>query len=71
MGGPGGFSPASSFCRQGGLDRDDDTAALGSHTLLGATHLSCDPQKSPDIPGSLEGNTEGPGTASSQPLLPS
>ena len=40
MGGPGGFSPASSFCRQGGLDRDDDTAALGSHTLLGATHLS-------------------------------
>ena len=22
---------------------------------------SCDPQKSPDTPGSLEGNTEGPG----------
>ena len=28
-------------------------------------------QKSPDTPGSLEGNTEGPGTASSEPLLPS
>ena len=24
-----------------------------------------------DTPGSLEGNTEGPGTASSEPLLPS
>ena len=30
-----------------------------------------DPQKSPDTPGSPEGNTEGPGTASSEPLLPS
>ena len=28
-------------------------------------------QKSPDMPGSPEGNTEGPGTASSEPLLPS
>ena len=28
-------------------------------------------QKFPDTPGSLEGNTEGPGTASSEPLLPS
>ena len=28
-------------------------------------------QKAPDTPGSLEGNTEGPGTASSEPLLPS
>ena len=25
----------------------------------------------PDTPGSLEGNTEGPGSASSEPLLPS
>ena len=25
----------------------------------------------PDTPGSPEGNTEGPGTASSEPLLPS
>ena len=32
---------------------------------------SCDPQKSPDTPGSPEGNTEGPGTSSSEPLLPS
>ena len=34
-----------------------------------ATHssvLAC-----PDTPGSPEGNTEGPGTASSEPLLPS
>ena len=36
------------------------------------THMtSCDPQKSPDTLGSPEGNTEGPGTASSEPLLPS
>ena len=28
-------------------------------------------QKSPDTPGSLDGNTEGPSTASSEPLLPS
>ena len=28
-------------------------------------------QKSPDTPGSPEGNTEGPGTASSEPVLPS
>ena len=28
-------------------------------------------QKSPDTPGSPEGNTGGPGTASSEPLLPS
>ena len=28
-------------------------------------------QKSPDTPGSPEGNTEGPGSASSEPLLPS
>ena len=27
--------------------------------------------QSPDTPGSPEGNTEGPGTASSEPLLPS
>lgn len=40
MGGPGGFSPASSLYRQGGLDRDNDMAALGSHMLLWATHLS-------------------------------
>ena len=33
--------------------------------------MSCDPQKSPDTPGSPEGNTEGPGTTTSGPLLPS
>ena len=38
--------------------------------LRGATlRPRCDPQKSPDKPGSPEGNTEGPGTASSEPLL--
>ena len=37
----------------------------------GPLQPSCDPQKSPDTPGSPEGNTEGPGTASSEPLLPS
>ena len=37
----------------------------------GSCQPSCDPQKSPDTPGSPEGNTEGPGTASSEPLLPS
>ena len=34
-------------------------------------HTPVSHQKSPDTPGSLEGNTEGPGTASSEPLLPS
>ena len=33
--------------------------------------VTSSPQKSPDTPGSPEGNTEGPGTASSEPLLPS
>ena len=35
------------------------------------TSLHAAAQKSPDTPGSPEGNTEGPGTASSEPLLPS
>ena len=39
--------------------------------MHGASLVSCDPQKSPDTPGSPEGNTEGPGTASSEPLLQS
>ena len=38
---------------------------------LGETQLCTITQKSPDTPGSPEGNTEGPGTASSEPLLPS
>ena len=37
-----------------------------SMRILQARILEC-----PDTPGSLEGNTEGPGTASSEPLLPS
>ena len=40
----------------------------GSATAQGSRVLS---KKSPDTPGSPEGNTEGPGTASSEPLLPS
>ena len=36
--------------------------SMGSHRVGHA-------QKSPDTPGSPEGNTEGPGTASSEPLL--
>ena len=39
-------------------------------SLAGYSPWGC-PQKSPDTPGSPEGNTEGPGTASSEPLLPS
>ena len=39
--------------------------------LFVAVTSACDPQKSPDTPGSPEGNSEGPGTASSEPLLPS
>ena len=34
-------------------------------------HLPAMHQKFPDTLGSLEGNTEGPGTTSSEPLLPS
>ena len=37
----------------------------------GVAGLLLGTQKSPDTPGSPEGNTEGPGTASSEPLLPS
>ena len=43
---------------------------IGLGRSPGGGHGSCDPQKSPDTLGSLEGNTEGPGTASSEPLLP-
>ena len=37
------------------------------HRCIEQSYGSCDPQKSPDTPGSPEGNTEGPGTASSAP----
>ena len=45
--------------------------AFGPEGRDGPRQPSCDPQKSPDTPGSPEGNTEGPGTASSEPPLPS
>ena len=45
--------------------------AGGGARVTAGPKPSCDPQKSPDTPGSPEGNTEGPGTASSEPLLPS
>ena len=41
----------------------------GTHKQLNPKHKNA--QKSPDTPGSPEGNTEGLGTASSEPLLPS
>ena len=47
----------------------DGQGSLVSCSLWG--HKESDTQKSPDTPGSPEGNTEGPGTASSEPLLPS
>lgn len=37
--GDDGFGPASSFHRQGGLERGNDLAALCSHTLLEAACL--------------------------------
>ena len=39
--------------------------------LVSSVCMPSSAQKSPDTPGSPEGNTEGPGTASSEPLLPS
>ena len=46
-------------------------AWLASAPLWPSLWTYCDPQKSPDTPGSPEGNTEGPATPSSEPLLPS
>ena len=43
---------------------------LAGYSPWGRKELD-DPHKVPDTPGSLEGNTEGPATASSEPLLPS
>ena len=37
----------------------------------GLEELALSRAAEPDTPGSPEGNTEGPGTASSEPLLPS
>ena len=44
---------------------------LATHFIHDILHPSYDTQKFPDTPGSLEGNTEVPATASSEPLLPS
>ena len=46
-----------------------EASALKGETVPDS--LPATPKKSPDTPGSPEGNTEGPGTASSEPLLPS
>ena len=52
---------------------DDTTLMAESEEELKSLLMKVkeDPQQSPDTPGSPEGNTEGPGTASSEPLLPS
>ena len=50
-----------------GLDRRCQRSA----GVSGGRPVPLLPQKFPDTPVSLEGNTEGPGTASSEPLLPS
>ena len=39
--------------------------------LTGTAEVVDQALNDPYMPGSLEGNTEGPGTASSEPLLPS
>ena len=51
-----------------GVSREVPSSALKGETV--ADSLPATP-KFTDTPGSLEGNTEGPGTASSEPLLPS
>ena len=48
-----------------------DVRDMGSIPRLGRSLGGGHGQKSPDTPGSPEGNTEGPGNASSEPLLPS
>ena len=45
--------------------------SLLQHHSSKASILWCSAFFVPDTPGSPEGNTEGPGTASSEPLLPS
>ena len=61
-------------CLENPMDRGAWWAAVHGVTE-GRTRLSdftfTFPQKSPNTPGSPEGNTEGPGTSSSEPLLPS
>ena len=59
--------------QNGHLNKKVEEPILGDPGVheMGIPSRNGDPQKSPDTPGSPEGNTEGPGTASSEPLLPS
>ena len=52
---------------------DDTTLMAESEEELKSLlmKVKVESEKAPDTPGSPEGNTEGPGTASSEPLLPS
>ena len=52
-----------------GVSREVPCSALKGKTVPESLHAT--PQKFPDTPGSLEGNTEDPVTTSSEPLLPS
>ena len=52
-------------------DRERDVTRTFHYTMDFFKEKSCSTFSSPDTPGSPEGNTEGPGTPSSEPLLPS
>ena len=68
---PGGGhgNPLQYSCLENLMDWQAIVHGVAKSWTLLSTHAIH--QKSPDTPGSLEGNTEGPGTASSEPLLPS
>ena len=68
--GEGNGNPLQCSCLENPMERGVWRATVHGVTRVGH-NLATKPQKSPDTPGSLEGNTEGPGTASSEPLLPS
>ena len=51
-----------------GVSREVPSSALKGETVPDSLPATL---KFTDTPGSFEGNTEGPGTASSEPLLPS
>ena len=52
-----------------GVSREVPCSALKGETVPDS--LPATPKSPPYTPGSPEGNTEGPGTSSSEPLLPS
>ena len=59
-----------------GQERQDRPRArrvvgIGAVTIISLTSGLLELVPAPDTPGSPEGNIEGPGTASSEPLLPS